>query len=265
VSIDPKYSMVINIVIAVLGVIVASTAELTTIFGQHDTQIIVAASGITLGVIGAINSALHGYSPPAAGPLAKTIMSAVGVALMLALAASAQAAERTSTRSPGTPSIPAPAPVTSPLICDPLNLLPGCHVQATSPSGVAATQPIELSIWAKIVNAALPDLEYASALAMSAGTSAAGVRKQCWDALIAANKIASGTSLKDSAGNTLARPDPHLFTDAEQFAELIDNLAPSGPLWTSCAGAAQLAGTNVLTFINAAVTGASGLAALGVT
>jgi len=62
--------MIINMVIAGLGVIVASTAGLTTIFGQHETQIIVAAGGITLGVIGAINGVLHGYSPPTAGPMA---------------------------------------------------------------------------------------------------------------------------------------------------------------------------------------------------
>jgi hypothetical protein len=62
--------MFINIAIAVLGAIVASTAELTTIFGEHETQIIVAAGGIALGVIAAINGVLHGYSPPIAGPLA---------------------------------------------------------------------------------------------------------------------------------------------------------------------------------------------------
>jgi hypothetical protein len=46
------------------------------------------------------------------------------------------------------------------------------------------------------------------------------------------------------------------------LAEVVDNLSPQGPLFVSCAGAAQLAKTNVLTFINAAVTGAAGLAAM---
>ena len=53
--------------------------------------------------------------------------------------------------------------------------------------------------------------------------------------------------------------------DVEQLAEVIDNFAPTGPLFTACAGAAQLAKTNTVTFINAIVTGASGLAALGIT
>lgn len=68
-SLDPKYSMILNIAIAILGVIVASTAGLTTIFGQHETQVIVAAGGIALGIAGAINGVLHGYSPPTAGPM----------------------------------------------------------------------------------------------------------------------------------------------------------------------------------------------------
>jgi hypothetical protein len=68
-SLDPKYSMILNILIAGLGAVVASTAGLTTIFGQHDTQVIVAAGGIALGAVGAINGVLHGYSPPTPGPL----------------------------------------------------------------------------------------------------------------------------------------------------------------------------------------------------
>jgi hypothetical protein len=160
------------------------------------------------------------------------------------------------------PRAETPPPMPRPLICDPLNLLPGCHI--TGQSG-ANGQPVELYIWDKIVNAALPDLQYASALAASAGTPSAGVRKQCWDALITANKTASGIGLKDANGNALAKPDQHLFVDVEQLAEVIDNLAPTGPLFTACAGAAQLARTNTLTFINAIVTGAAGLAALGIT
>ena len=185
------------------------------------------------------------------------ILLAIAIALSICdmnAALAQQPASRPRTEaSPATPR---------PIICDPLNLLPGCHISGQSG---ATSQPVELYIWDKIVNASLPDLQYASALAASAGTPGAGVRKQCWDALIAANKIASGTGLKDAGGNALTKPDPHLFADVEQLAEVIDNLAPTGPLFTACAGAAQLAKTNTLTFINAIVTGASGLAALGIT
>lgn len=157
--------------------------------------------------------------------------------------------------------------IPKPPICDPLNLLPGCHVQVQKAdgSGPTTTEPVELNLWKKIAGAALPDLEYASAQATAAATPASGVRKQCWDAIILANKQASGSGVKNSDGTEMARPDPHLFTDVESLAEVLDNLAPGGPLWTACAGAAGLARTNALTFINAAVTGAAGMAALGVT
>lgn len=119
-----------------------------------------------------------------------------------------------------------------------------------------------MALWQKIVAASNADLTYASALAGNANTNASKTRKQCWDAIIALNQQANGVNLKDSTGNALTKPDPHLFTDVEIFAEVVDNLSPQGPLFTSCAGAAQLAKTNTLTFINAVVTGAAGIAAL---
>lgn len=118
------------------------------------------------------------------------------------------------------------------------------------------------TLWDKIVGASNTDLAYASKLAAGANTGASAVRKQCWDAIIAVNNQANGLNLKDANGAVIPRPDPHLFTDVETLAEVVDNLSPTGPLFTSCAGAAQLAKTNVLTFINAAVTGAAGIAAM---
>lgn len=163
-------------------------------------------------------------------------------------------------RAEAAPSLPRPP------LCDPLNLLPGCHVEVSGEAGgKTGTQPVELDIWHKITSAALPDLDYASASAVAAATPASGVRKQCWDALILVNKQAAGTGVKNADGTVMTKPDPHLFTDVESLAEVLDNLAPGGPLWVACSGAAQLAKTNVLTFINAVITGATGLAALGVT
>ena len=117
------------------------------------------------------------------------------------------------------------------------------------------------AIWQKIVAASNADLTYASNMAGSANTSASGVRKQCYDAILALNIQVNGEQ-KDASGNPIPRPDPHLFTDVESLAETIDNLSPQGKLFTSCAGMAQLTKTNVLTLINAIVTGAAGLAAM---
>ena len=118
------------------------------------------------------------------------------------------------------------------------------------------------ALWQKILNASNADLTYASALAGSTGTASGKIRKQCWDAILALNVQANGANLKNPDGSTMTKPDPSLFTDVETLAEVIDNLSPQGPLFTSCAGAAQLAKTNTLMFINAVVTGAAGIAAL---
>jgi hypothetical protein len=118
------------------------------------------------------------------------------------------------------------------------------------------------AIWDKLVAASQADLKYASALAAAANTPASAVRKQCYDAIIVLNTQVNGMNVKDAQGNVLPQPDPKLFTGVEQAAETIDNLSPSGPLFTSCAGMAQLTKTNVLTLINAIVTGAAGFAAM---
>jgi len=138
---------------------------------------------------------------------------------------------------------------------DPLNL-----------NGTPLTGDVKVdmkALWMKIISASAVDLNYASAMAAAAGTPAAKQRKQCWDAIVVINQQISGP-LKDASGNVLAKPDPSLFTDIESQAEILDNLSPQGTLFTSCAGAAEMAKMQVLQFINAVVTGAAGLAAGGV-
>jgi len=120
------------------------------------------------------------------------------------------------------------------------------------------------AIWDKLVAASQSDLKYASALAAAANTPASAVRKQCYDAIIVLNTQVNGMNVKDASGNVLPQPDPKLFTGVEQAAETIDNLSPTGPLFTACAGMAQLTKTNVLTLINAIVTGAAAFAVMPV-
>lgn len=115
------------------------------------------------------------------------------------------------------------------------------------------------AIWDKIITASNADLIYASAMAGAAGTAASKTRKLCWDSILAVNQQASGSTLKNADGTPMVKPDPDLFTKLESLAEVIDNLSPQGQLYTSCAGAAQLAKRNVLEFIMAAVTGAAAL------
>jgi hypothetical protein len=167
---------------------------------------------------------------------------------------------------------PAPKPAAetaTPSDCLPLDPRPACKNGLFAPNtpGGAVTLTGNASkdmqaLWGKIVALSNADLSYASALAGSASTNASKVRKQCYDAIIALNQQANGANLKDGSGNPLPKPDPALFTDVEQLAEVIDNLSPQGPLFTSCAGAAQLARTSTLQFISAVVSGVAGMTAI---
>ena len=82
------------------------------------------------------------------------------------------------------------------------------------------------------------------------------------NAINAAQKQSSGTALHNPDGTPMVKPDPAMISGVESLAELIDNLSPQGPLFTACAGAAQLAKTNTLALINGVVTG---VAAFGLT
>lgn len=108
----------------------------------------------------------------------------------------------------------------------------------------------------KIIAIAQPDLVYSMALAKNANTNPSNVRYACWSAIYDLNSKASGAGLKDpTTGAALIAPPAgqDIFTKAEQIAEGIDSLSPTGPLYTSCAGAAALAAQGVLTFINTLV------------
>jgi hypothetical protein len=113
----------------------------------------------------------------------------------------------------------------------------------------------------KIISLTPADLTYAAAMATAANTNAATVRLGCVKAIQALNAQASGVNLKNADGTPMVMPsEPHIFTDLETIAEGIDSLSPTGPLYTSCAGAAALAQTNVLAFINAVVSGTAAAA-----
>lgn len=129
-------------------------------------------------------------------------------------------------------------------------------------SAVGASPSISpQALMQKIMTLAGPDLTYTAALAAKANTNASGVRLKCVQAIQALNSQVTGVGLTDADGKPLTMPDsPHIFTDLEIAAEGIDSLSPTGPLFTSCAGAAALAGMNVLAFINALVTGTTAAA-----
>lgn len=80
----PKFSMILNLVAAVLMVTVASSADLTEIFGPHNTSIVIHLCAYFGSLIAAMNAAMHATSPPIAGPMAtSTVPGSVKIALLL--------------------------------------------------------------------------------------------------------------------------------------------------------------------------------------
>ncbi len=71
--ISPAVSAFFNIVFVLAGVIAASAASLTTLFGSGTSASIVAIAGVIAAALGAINAYLHGVSAPELGPLAKEL------------------------------------------------------------------------------------------------------------------------------------------------------------------------------------------------
>lgn len=118
----------------------------------------------------------------------------------------------------------------------------------------AGTTPSAATVKQNILATAPADLQYAIQLATQANTPQSGVRKMCYQAILAAIP-------QTSTGTTLP-PGPDVVTHIEQGAELLDSLQPTSPIFVNCAGAASLAGQNVLTFVNAIVTGIAGIATL---
>lgn len=155
-----------------------------------------------------------------------------------------------------TPTLPKLKPLTG-------NLSNDLGITTAKPPLITGNVQKDLQgLWDKLIAASIADLNYAAAMAKSANTQTSTIRLQCLNAIIALNQQASGTNLKNPDGSPMMKPDPHVFTDVESLAEVVDNLSPQGPLFVNCAGAAQLAKTNVLTFVNAVITGAAGFAAM---
>ena len=57
--IDPRVGFWLSIALAVIGVLAASTTQLTTIFGEHAANIVLAVSALILAAGNAVNAILH--------------------------------------------------------------------------------------------------------------------------------------------------------------------------------------------------------------
>jgi hypothetical protein len=251
-TIDPRFGFWFSIVMAIVSALGICGTQLTTLFGDIMANKILAAIVMLNVINSAINAILHAIpsKPNAANEFALGPKAVPVILLALILGAMA---------FPGT------AHAQVKLHAPTGNLANDLGITQAKPPMITGNAEKDLqALWDKIVASSIDDLNYAAAMAKNANTQTSAVRLQCINAIIALNQQASGASLKNADGTKMAKPDPHVFTDVESLAEVIDNLSPQGPLFVNCAGAAQLAKTNVLTFVNAVITGAAGFAAMPV-
>ncbi|HEY6258439.1 MAG TPA: hypothetical protein VIY51_21870, partial [Xanthobacteraceae bacterium] len=192
-------------------------------------------------------TALHGFSSGNSGPLVgappfaspKAVVALLGVGLAAAALGFASPASAQST------SRPKPA-----LTGDPIRDL-GNAVKSGQQQSASRANETTADLVGKLNKLALPDFEYALAMAKATNNVVSAPCWQAWvDMLTAQQK-----PLTDAAGQALTEPDPHLITNIERVSELLAALRPDSPLSTSCAALAGAANRDVATLIGGILSG----------
>jgi len=256
-TLNPRVGLYLSILGVIIGVFAnLSHDQIVAMFGAAGGGFVSAWAPALMTMLLGVNGILHmipaadtpaaaqkfmlGPSAPAVPPAAKAVVLFVVLAIgALALAIPAEAQQ-----PPRRPALTGNLPADI-----------GAALHPTTPVLTGNLEKDIKAVWDKIVAASSADLKYASALANAAGTAPSKQRKQCWDAILAANEQANGSTLKNADGTPMVKPDPSFFSNVEIFAETVDNLSPQGQLFTSCAGAAEMAKMSVLQFVAAAVGG----------
>jgi hypothetical protein len=132
--------------------------------------------------------------------------------------------------------------------CNPLgDTRPQCNTgSAATPAGDQLQQ-----LQTKIAALSLDDFKYALALSVSTNNT---VTQPCWAAWVTLISQQQAP-MKDAQGNVLTEPNPHIFTDVEKLAELINQLQPNSPISTGCAPMAQAAQKDIGNLIGAVISG----------
>ena len=249
-TVDPRVGFWFSIVMAIVSALGICGTQLTTLFGDVMANKILAAIVMLNVVNSAINAILHAIpSKPGAAnefPLGPKAVPVILLAIALCALTFPHVAIAAQLRAPAVTGN-----IAKDIQTDIGNASPTASPIAGQGGLLSPDQLIKT-----IIGLASPDLAYAVAMATSANTNSSSVRLSCIKAIQVLNAQASGANLKNADGSAMVMPpEPHIFTDLEIIAEGIDSLSPTGPLYTSCAGAAALAQMNVLTFINQVVTG----------
>jgi len=240
VQIDPRISMLIMLVVAVLGAVASASAQLTDLFGAGDAKLIVSGAGFALTVLSPIAAILHGLSSPAPGPLISQAPQNPGPSLKIMLVILAAGVLLLAG--------PALAQTRKPLTGDPTKDIPNIFNQG-QPQKPSQNPLDELA--AKIAKLSLADFQYAAALAHATNNT---VTASCWDEWVKL-VTAQQSPLKDAQGNVLEEPPVHLATDIERLSEMIRQMQPNSELSVACAPMAQAAQKDVGVLIGAVLSG----------
>lgn len=103
----------------------------------------------------------------------------------------------------------------------------------------------------KLKKLVLADFIYAKALSDNTGNKVTGACWGAWVDLLTKQQ----QELKDSAGNVLTQPDPHLITDVEKLSELIQSLQQGGPIQVGCGAFADAMRMSVRQLIGGILSG----------
>lgn len=250
-QIDPKISFWLGVVVTALIGIGGGTVSLTHAVPPAWIPTVVAWCNILSFLGSAVLTALHGFASGNSGPLVgapdasarssptKTIVALLGVALTgLALAGAAPA--HAQSRQPARP----------PLTGDPVRDI-GTAIKSGQQQSAKEANETTADLVDKLDKLALPDFEYALAMAKATNNVVSAPCWQAWvDMLTAQQK-----PLTDAAGQPLSEPDPHLITNIERISELLAALRPDSPLSTSCAALAGAANRDVATLISGILSG----------
>lgn len=240
-QIDPKVGFWLNIVFTVIGMIASGTASLHGLIPDPVAHAVVGWAGFIFIIYGGVNTALHGWSAPNAGPWV----------------------------SPTPPSVP-PSKIAAAFI---VALLIGFGFIAVAPSEAQA-KPVPAAKHPKLAPAKLttPDQVIAKVLAWAsadgdADLSAAiilakasnnNVTLPCWTALQTFVKAVE--ALPPAA----SLPKLHLAVDVELATDLMIALQPNSPVVAQCQALANYQKMSAINMVSGIVTGALAIGKLPV-
>jgi hypothetical protein len=254
-QIDPKISFWLGVVVTALIGIGGGTVSLTHAIPPAWIPTVVAWCNILSFLGSAVLTALHGFASGNSGPLVgtpggsaqpspslsppKAAIAFLGVGIA-ALALSGASPARAQTHQPPRPALSG----------DPVRDI-GNAIKSAQQQSAKEANETTADLVDKLDKLALPDFEYALAMAKATNNV---VSAPCWQAWVDMLR-AQQKPLTDAAGQTLAEPDPHLITNIERISELLAALRPDSPLSTSCAALAGAANRDVATLISGILSG----------